>query len=153
MACPFVRHEAALTRQPSVADQTQWGMEDDLAEIPDALTLTHLQVAIQLLTAPSVCFIRHIYAKPHPIACNRVFVVRARHCVRTQLMNETYFSSKQLVDFMAETHANTKTFKWLFSFLLSFYCAQFHLQNEDVNTAVSSLIGKYKGRWPALSQL
>lgn len=55
MACPFVRHEAGLTRQPSVADQTQWGIEDDLAEIPDALTLTHLQVAIQLLTAPSVC--------------------------------------------------------------------------------------------------
>lgn len=68
MACPFVRHEAALTRQPSVADQTQWGIEDDLAEIPDALTLTHLQVAIQLLTAPSVCFNWQIYAKAHQIA-------------------------------------------------------------------------------------
>lgn len=52
-----------------------------------------------------------------------------------------------------------------FSFLLSFYpylwhvracpclCARFYEQNEDVNTAVSSLIGKYKGRWPGLSQL
>lgn len=74
MACPFVRHEAAFTRQPSVADQTQWGIEDDLGEIPDALTLTHLQVAIQLLTAPSVCSKWHIYAKVHQIACERVFV-------------------------------------------------------------------------------
>lgn len=54
MACPFSRHAAPLARQASVVDQTNWGIEDDLAEIPDALTLTDLQAAIQLLTAPSV---------------------------------------------------------------------------------------------------
>lgn len=54
MACPFVRHADSLARQTSVAEQNNWGIEDDLAEIPDALSLTHLQAAIQLLTAPSV---------------------------------------------------------------------------------------------------
>lgn len=54
MACPFVRRADSLPRQVSVVDHTMWGIEDDFTEIPDALTLTHLQEAIQLLTAPSV---------------------------------------------------------------------------------------------------
>lgn len=54
MACPFVRHADSLPRQNSVADHGNWGIEDDLVETTDALTLTHLQNAIQLLTAPSV---------------------------------------------------------------------------------------------------
>lgn len=69
MACPFVKH---LARQSSVAHEntTNWGIEDDIAEIPDALTLKHLQAAIQLLTSPLVktvllvqtfLFIRVIY--------------------------------------------------------------------------------------------
>lgn len=90
MACPFVRHEAALTRQPSVADQTQWGIEDDLAEIPDALTLTHLQVAIQLLTAPSVCSkLTHSHNETQTIACARACVcVKVSDCGRRVFMNE-----------------------------------------------------------------
>lgn len=48
MACPFVRHS-------SIAESTSWNIEDDLSDIPDdALTLSHLSSAIQLLTAPSV---------------------------------------------------------------------------------------------------
>lgn len=50
MACPFTRHSESFTRQPSVVvveQTTNWGIEDDFAEIPDALTLTHLQAAIQ----------------------------------------------------------------------------------------------------------
>lgn len=56
MTCPFVRRTDSLARQPSVVvDQhTNWGIEDDFTEIPDALTLTHLQAAIQLLTSPLV---------------------------------------------------------------------------------------------------
>lgn len=56
MACPFVKHASPLTRQSSVAhDNTAgWGIEDDIAEIPDALTLKNLQAAIQLLTSPLV---------------------------------------------------------------------------------------------------
>lgn len=57
MACPFTRHSESFTRQPSVVvveQTTNWGIEDDFAEIPDALTLTHLQAAIQLLTSPLV---------------------------------------------------------------------------------------------------
>ncbi|XP_055851460.1 head-specific guanylate cyclase [Episyrphus balteatus] len=55
MACPFFRRTDSLTRQPSViAEGNTWALEDELAEEPDdALTLTHLQMAIQLLTAPS----------------------------------------------------------------------------------------------------
>lgn len=55
MACPFVRRSDSLSRQVSVADHGSWGIEDDISEIPDALSLTHLQAAIKLLTAPSVC--------------------------------------------------------------------------------------------------
>lgn len=60
MACPFARR-AEPVRQASVAD-ANWNIEDDLADIPDdALALTHLQLAIQLLTAPSVseCLLRN----------------------------------------------------------------------------------------------
>ncbi|XP_031618027.1 head-specific guanylate cyclase [Contarinia nasturtii] len=79
MTCPFARGSNSLRRQSSVVEQnSNWGIEDDFAEIPDALTLTHLQAAIQLLTSPL---------------------------------------------------------------------------NEDVNTAVTSLISKYQGKWPGLSQL
>lgn len=61
MTCPFARVSSSVRRQSSVVvEQTSnWGIEDDLAEIPDALTLTHLQAAIQLLTSPVVkvnCF-------------------------------------------------------------------------------------------------
>lgn len=56
MACPFVQHSSSLRRQSSVVveQNSNWGIEDDFAEIPDALTLTHLQAAIQLLTSPLV---------------------------------------------------------------------------------------------------
>lgn len=59
MACPFsARRPDALPRQGSITaepNSSAWNIEDDLAEIPDdALALTHLQLAIQLLTAPSV---------------------------------------------------------------------------------------------------
>lgn len=59
MACPFVQHTGALRRQSSVVveQSSNWGIEDDFAEIPDALTLTHLQAAIQLLTSPMVKYI------------------------------------------------------------------------------------------------
>lgn len=58
MACPFVQHASSLRRQSSVVveQNSNWGIEDDFAEIPDALTLTHLQAAIQLLTSPLVSF-------------------------------------------------------------------------------------------------
>lgn len=56
MACPFVRHANPLPRQSSIAHEnpSNWGLEDDMVEIPDALTLKHLQAAIQLLTSPLV---------------------------------------------------------------------------------------------------
>lgn len=57
MACPFSRHPASemLHRQHSIAEGAGWNLDEDLSEIPDdALTLTHLNAAIQLLTAPSV---------------------------------------------------------------------------------------------------
>lgn len=57
MACPFSRRFDSLPRQGSITENaaSAWNIEDDLAEIPDdALALTHLQLAIQLLTAPSV---------------------------------------------------------------------------------------------------
>lgn len=56
MSCPFVQHASSLRRQSSVVveQNSNWGIEDDFAEIPDALTLTHLQEAIQLLTSPLV---------------------------------------------------------------------------------------------------
>ena len=55
MACPFFRRTDSLSRQPSVVVEPgqSWALEDDEAP-DDALTLTHLQMAIQLLTAPSV---------------------------------------------------------------------------------------------------
>lgn len=62
MACPFVQHANTLRRQSSVAVEpnSTWGIEDDFAEIPDALTLTHLQAAIQLLTSPLVKLISEL---------------------------------------------------------------------------------------------
>lgn len=56
MACPFARRSDSLPRQVSVVEPAVWGIEDDLLEIPDALTLTHLQDAVQLLTAPAVSY-------------------------------------------------------------------------------------------------
>ncbi|KXJ79976.1 hypothetical protein RP20_CCG026898 [Aedes albopictus] len=56
MACPFSRHPPSemLHRQHSIAEGAGWNLDEDLSEIPDdALTLTHLNAAIQLLTAPS----------------------------------------------------------------------------------------------------
>ncbi|GAB0094847.1 Head-specific guanylate cyclase [Sergentomyia squamirostris] len=51
MACPFVH---TIGKQHSVADSANWNLEDDITDLPDdALTLTHLNAAIQLLTAPS----------------------------------------------------------------------------------------------------
>ncbi|XP_055616561.1 head-specific guanylate cyclase [Toxorhynchites rutilus septentrionalis] len=53
MACPFARPAEGFPRQPST-DGHGWNLDEDLGEIPDdALTLTHLNAAIQLLTAPS----------------------------------------------------------------------------------------------------
>lgn len=57
MACPFAKHISSeqFQRQPSIAEAHNWNLDEDLSEIPgDALTLTHLNAAIQLLTAPSV---------------------------------------------------------------------------------------------------
>ncbi|XP_055679218.1 head-specific guanylate cyclase [Lutzomyia longipalpis] len=57
MACPFVH---TIGKQHSVADSATWNLEDDLTDIPDdALSLTHLNAAIQLLTAPSNENINH----------------------------------------------------------------------------------------------
>lgn len=56
MACPFFRRADSLARQPSVTVEpgAHWNLEDEeLSLAGDALTLTHLQMAIQLLTAPS----------------------------------------------------------------------------------------------------
>ncbi|XP_055532895.1 head-specific guanylate cyclase [Wyeomyia smithii] len=56
MACPFARPAPAeaFQRQPSIAEGHGWNLDEDLSEIPDdALTLTHLNAAIQLLTAPT----------------------------------------------------------------------------------------------------
>lgn len=55
MACPFARRLESLPRQQSVAENTTWNLEDDLSDHnDDALALTHLNAAIQLLTGPSV---------------------------------------------------------------------------------------------------
>lgn len=99
MACPFSRRADSLPRQVSVVDHTMWGIEDDFTEIPDALTLTQLQEAIQLLTEPSV----RRYSDFPPFVLLKIY--------------QTLF------------------------------------QNKDVNTAITSLIRKYKGRWPGLSRL
>lgn len=61
MACPFSRRSESLARQGSIVENVTWNIEDDLAEIPDdALALTHLQLAIQLLTAPSVSYLSFV---------------------------------------------------------------------------------------------
>jgi guanylate cyclase soluble subunit alpha len=55
MACPFTRSRDSLSRQQSTVEGN-WNIDEYLNEAPDdALTLTHLQSAIQLLTTPSVC--------------------------------------------------------------------------------------------------
>lgn len=52
MACPFSRHLEALPRQATVEGTINF--EDLLTDAnDDALSLTHLQTAIQLLTFPS----------------------------------------------------------------------------------------------------
>ncbi|KAL9695542.1 hypothetical protein quinque_014827 [Culex quinquefasciatus] len=57
MTCPFTRHApptGSFQRQPSIADAHSWNLDEELSEIPDdALTLSQLNAAIQLLTAPS----------------------------------------------------------------------------------------------------
>ncbi|XP_055385098.1 head-specific guanylate cyclase [Condylostylus longicornis] len=55
MACPFFRRQQSQTSTGTTDTTTGlWTGEDDLSERPDdALTLTHLQMAIQLLTEPS----------------------------------------------------------------------------------------------------
>lgn len=74
MACPFARRTEPPVRQASVAD-AHWNIEDDLADIPDdALALTHLQLAIQLLTAPSVSFF--LYEKRILLPCIVFFIER-----------------------------------------------------------------------------
>lgn len=77
MACPFSSRRFGdgphqphgLLRQASIVDGSAaassaaapssaacWTLDDDCADVSDdALTLTHLQLAIQLLTSPSVC--------------------------------------------------------------------------------------------------
>lgn len=57
MACPFSRRMegAGLPRQGSISEAHHWNIEEDIDIPDDALALTHLQLAIQLLTAPSVC--------------------------------------------------------------------------------------------------
>lgn len=55
MTCPFTRRGDNLPRQPSLIEPTGWNIEEDITESGyDALTLSHLNTAIQLLTAPSV---------------------------------------------------------------------------------------------------
>lgn len=56
MACPFAPKKASdLTRQPSIADNAGWNLEDEISDIKDdSLSLSHLNSAIQLLTAPAV---------------------------------------------------------------------------------------------------
>jgi hypothetical protein len=58
MACPFLKNPVTFSRQPSVNENIGWNPEDAIwipeAEPDDALTLKHLNFAIQLLTAPSV---------------------------------------------------------------------------------------------------
>lgn len=74
MACPFAprrssdeqddvastAHHAALTHQGSSADiggSAAWTLDEECADVQDdALTLSHLQEAILLLTAPAVCY-------------------------------------------------------------------------------------------------
>lgn len=115
MACPFVQHANSLRRQSSVVveQNSNWGIEDDFAEIPDALTLTHLQAAIQLLTSPLV-----------------------RLCLLARSVLIAFPQFLFAVD----------TMKCLIA--IPSLC-----QNEDVNTAVNSLITKYQGKWPGLCKL
>lgn len=57
MACPFAPKKASdnLTRQPSIADNAAWNLEDEISDVKDdSLSLSHLNSAIQLLTAPAV---------------------------------------------------------------------------------------------------
>lgn len=76
MACPFSRRSDSLPRQGSIVENITWNIEDDLAEIPDdALALTHLQLAIQLLTAPSVSFIFYIWLSIFSVLSGFVFSI------------------------------------------------------------------------------
>lgn len=66
MACPYVRRAGeSLQRQSSVVgidSHAPWNLEEELTEIlEDALTLTHLNAAIQLLTAPTVKKLFHFH--------------------------------------------------------------------------------------------
>uniref|UniRef100_T1GJ14 Uncharacterized protein n=1 Tax=Megaselia scalaris TaxID=36166 RepID=T1GJ14_MEGSC len=80
MACPFLRRDESLSKQQSTDQVGSWQLEDELLDTADsdALSLTHLQMAIQLLTEPA---------------------------------------------------------------------------NEDLNLAVTSMVGKYSHRWPSIENL
>lgn len=56
MACPFMRRNESLQKQPSADQHGSWQLEDELLDTAgsDALSLIHLQMAIQLLTEPAV---------------------------------------------------------------------------------------------------
>lgn len=56
MACPFLRRNEALPKQQSTDQHGSWQLEDELLDAADsdALSLIHLQMAIQLLTEPTV---------------------------------------------------------------------------------------------------
>lgn len=56
MACPFLRRNEPLPKQQSADQQGSWQLEDELLDKADsdALSLIHLQMAIQLLTEPKV---------------------------------------------------------------------------------------------------
>lgn len=58
MACPFLRRDESLSKQQSTDQVGSWQLEDELLDTADsdALSLTHLQMAIQLLTEPAVSF-------------------------------------------------------------------------------------------------
>lgn len=59
MACPFLRRKDALPKQQSTDQHVSWQLEDELLDAADsdALSLVHLQMAIKLLTQPTVSFL------------------------------------------------------------------------------------------------
>lgn len=63
MACPFLRRKEAIPKQQSTDQHGSWQLEDELLDTTDsnALSLIHLQMAIQLLTDPTVSFDTQFY--------------------------------------------------------------------------------------------
>lgn len=63
MACPFAPKKASnLSRQPSTVDNSAWNLEDEISDVKDdSLSLSHLNSAIQLLTAPAVIFYKMFF--------------------------------------------------------------------------------------------